>query len=211
MGKGKIFGYARVSSKTQNAERQIKELEEYGCDEIFLDMASGKDFNRPEYIKMKNKIRNDDLLVVHDLSRFGRNKDEIINEWKEIMNRDADIAVLNMPVLDTKQYRNFEGLGKLVSEIFLAVMSWAVEDDRKRIREAQREGIAIAKEKGKFNGRPLKYHADAKDPKDRLIYREIICMLDNGESVQDISKATGVTRTTIYNIIKREKTTSDSN
>jgi len=171
MGKGKTFGYARVSSKTQNASQQIKELEEYGCDEIFLDMASGKDFNRPEYIKMKNKIRNDDLLVVHDLSRFGRNKDEIINEWKEIMNRDADIAVLNMPVLDTKQYRNFEGLGKLVSEIFLAVMSWAVEDDRKRIREAQREGIAIAKEKGKFNGRPLKYHAEAKDPRDRLIYR----------------------------------------
>lgn len=210
MGYGKIFGYARVSSKTQNAERQIKELKDYGCDEIFLDVASGKDFNRPEYIKMKNKIRNDDLLVVHDLSRFGRNKDEIINEWTEIINRDADIAVLNMPVLDTKQYRNFAGLGKLVSEIFLAVMSWAVEDDRKRIREAQREGIAIAKEKGKFKGRPLRYHAEAKDPKDRLIYREIITMLDNGESVQDISKETGVTRATIYNIIKREKTTSGS-
>lgn len=211
MGKGKIFGYARVSSKTQNAERQIKELKEYGCDEIFLDVASGKDFNRPEYIKMKNKIRNDDLLVVHDLSRFGRNKDEIIDQWKEIINRDADIAVLNMPILDTKQYRNFEGLGKLVSEIFLSVMSWAVEDDRRRIKEAQREGIAIAKEKGKFKGRPLRYHAEAKDPKDRLVYREIIYMIENGESVQDISKRTGVTRATIYNIINREKTTSGSN
>lgn len=210
MGKGKIFGYARVSSKTQNAERQIKELEEYGCDEIFLDVISGKDFNRPEYIKMKSKIRNDDLLVVHDLSRFGRNKNEIINEWKEITVRDADIAVLNMPVLDTKQYRNFDGLGKLVSEIFLAVMSWAVEDERERIKEAQREGIAIAKANGKFKGRPLRYHADAKDPKNRLIYREIICMIDNGESVQNISRATGVTRATIYNIIKREKTTCGS-
>lgn len=209
MGKGKKFGYARISSKTQNIERQIRELKECGCDKIYMDTASGKDFKRTEYQKLKREIRFDDLLVVHDLSRFGRNKEEIMKEWKEIIEKDADIEVLNMPILNTKQYKEVEGLGKLVSEIFLSVMSWSVEEDRKRIKEAQKEGIAIAKEKGKFKGRPTKYHENAKDPKDRLIYNEIIRMLDGDESVMDISKKTGVTRTTIYNIIDRRKFASD--
>ncbi|MCT1391912.1 recombinase family protein [Peribacillus frigoritolerans] len=117
-------------------------------------MASGRDFERTEYQKMKNIIRFDDELVIHDLSRFGRNKEEILKEWKEIIELEADIRVLNMPVLNTAKYKEFEGIGKLVSDIFLTVLSWTVEEERKRIKEAQKEGIAIAKEKGKFKGRP---------------------------------------------------------
>ena len=71
MGKGKKIGYARISSKTQNVDRQIKELNEYGCDKIFIDIASGRDFKRTEYQKMKNIIRFDDELVIHDLSKIG--------------------------------------------------------------------------------------------------------------------------------------------
>lgn len=194
------IGYARVSSKTQNVERQTKELQEYGCEDIFIDIASGKNFDRPNYIVMKNKLRKGDELVIHDLSRFGRNKDEIIKEWKEIIELKADINVLNMPVLNTAQYKDIKGIGKLISEIFLSVMSWTVEEERNRIREAQQEGIAIAKGKGKFKGRPIKYHENAKNPQDRLVYNEIIKMISVGESVIDISKKTGVTRRTIYNI-----------
>ncbi len=203
MGKGKKIGYARISSKTQNVDRQIKELNEYGCDKIFIDIASGRDFKRTEYQKMKNILRFDDELVIHDLSRFGRNKEEILQEWKEIMELEADITVLNMPILNTAQYKESKAIGKLVSDIFLTVLSWTVEEERKRIKEAQKEGIAIAKERGKFKGRPTKYHANAKDPKDRLIYNEIIRLLNENESVKNISKKTGVTRMTIYNIKKK--------
>ena len=199
------IGYARVSSKTQNVERQLKELQEYGCEEIYIDVASGKNFDRPEYIKMKNKLRKNDELVIHDLSRFGRNKDEIIKEWQEIIDLKTDIIVLNMPVLNTAQFKEIKGIGKLISEIFLSVMSWTVEEERTRIRVAQQEGIAIAKEKGKFKGRPIKYHENAKNPQDRLIYNEIIRLLEKKETVNDISKETGVTRMTIYNIKKRIK------
>lgn len=197
------IGYARVSSKTQNIDRQTKELEENGCEEIYIDVASGKDFNRPNYIVMKCKLRKGDELVIHDLSRFGRNKDEIIKEWKEIMDLKAEINVLNMPVLNTAQYKDIKGIGKLISEIFLSVMSWTVEEERNRIREAQQEGIEIAKVKGKFKGRPVKYHEHAKNAQDRLIYNEIVRMLNNKESVMDICNRTGVTRMTIYNIKKR--------
>ncbi|MFS0604922.1 recombinase family protein [Peribacillus frigoritolerans] len=203
MGKGKKIGYARISSKTQNVDRQIKELNEYGCDKIFIDIASGRDFKRTEYQKMKNILRFDDELVIHDLSRFGRNKEEILQEWKEIMELEADITVLNMPILNTAQYKESKAIGQLVSDIFLTVLSWTVEEERKRIKEAQKEGIAIAKEKGKFKGRPTKYHANAKDPKDRLIYNEIIRLLNENESVKNISEKTGVTRMTIYNIKKK--------
>ncbi|WP_311294398.1 recombinase family protein [Peribacillus frigoritolerans] len=197
------MGYARISSKTQNVDRQIKELNEYGCDKIFIDIASGRDFKRTEYQKMKNILRFDDELVIHDLSRFGRNKEEILQEWKEIMELEADITVLNMPILNTAQYKESKAIGKLVSDIFLTVLSWTVVEERKRIKEAQKEGIAIAKERGKFKRRPTKYHANAKDPKDRLIYNEIIRLLNENESVKNISEKTGVTRMTIYNIKKK--------
>lgn len=195
-----IIGYARVSSKDQNLARQIKELENYGCDKIFSEKMSGKDFDRPIYQDAKSKLRFGDVFVVHSLSRFGRNKEEIMNEWKSLVDADIDIVVLDMPILNTLQYRNIEGIGKLVSDIFLQVLSYLVQEERDNIKKAQREGIEIAKEQGKYNGRPLKYRADAKKPKDRIIYEQIVTMLKQGASVMDIHKHTGVSRMTIYRI-----------
>ena len=111
-----IIGYARVSSKEQNLDRQIEELKKFGCEKIFTEKESGKDFNRPVYKQMRSKLRFGDVLVVHDLSRFGRNKEEIKNEWKSLIDDEIDIVVLNMPILDTRQYKNLEGVGKLVAE-----------------------------------------------------------------------------------------------
>ena len=195
-----IIGYSRVSSETQNLARQIKELKEYGCERIFTEKMSGKDFNRPVYQEMKSKLRFGDVLVVHSLSRFGRNKEEIMNEWKSLVDADIDIVVLDMPILNTLQYRNIEGIGKLVSDIFLQVMSWMVETERNNIKKAQREGIDIAKKEGKFRGRPVKYGANATDPKDRIIYEKIVSMLKEHRSIMDIHKCTKVSRMTIYRI-----------
>lgn len=205
-----IFGYARVSSKDQNLERQIKELKEYGCERIYTEKQSGKDFDRPIYKEMKSKLRFGDVLVVHDLSRLGRNKAEIKNEWESLIKEEIDIVVLNMPILDTRKYKELEGIGQLVSDIVLALLSWLVEEERERIRTAQREGIEIAKQKGKFKGKPKKYHENATG-KDKIIYDTIVTMLKNKESVMDIHLKTDVARNTIYRIKRElnEKATSN--
>src|SRR5690625_223029 len=195
-----IIGYARVSSKSQNLDRQIQDLKEFGCDKIFEEKQSGKNFTeRPVYNEMRNKMRFGDVLVVHDLVRFGRNKEEIKNEWESLMKDEVDIVVLNMPILDTRKYKELEGVGQLVSEIVLSLLSWMVDEERERIRSAQREGIEIAKRKGKFKGRKKQYHADARG-KDKVIYETIIEGLNSGTSVMDIHRKTGVARSTLYTI-----------
>jgi len=198
-----IIGYARVSSKDQNLERQIKDLEEFGCDKIFTEKKSGKNFNeRQKYNEMRNKLRFQDVLVVHDLSRFGRNNDEIKNEWKWLIDNEIDIVVLNMPILDTRKYKELEGVGKLIADIVFSLLSWVVEDERNRLKIAQSEGIKIAKEHGKYKGRPMKYHSKATG-KDKIIYDKVVKDLKNKKSVMDIHIETDLSRNTIYRI-KRE-------
>ncbi|MCR2822752.1 recombinase family protein [Lederbergia panacisoli] len=194
-----IFGYARVSSKNQNLSRQLQELKEYGCDRIYQEKQSGKDFERPVYKEMRSKMRFGDVLVVHDLSRFGRNKQEIIDEWEALVKEEIDIVVLNMPILDTRKYKELEGVGQLVSDLVLTLLSWMVEEERTRIRVAQREGIEIAKRQGKFRGGKKKYHKNAKG-KDRVIYDKVVELLQDNVSVMDIHREVGISRNTIYAI-----------
>lgn len=198
-----IIGYARVSSKEQNLDRQIQELENFGCEKIFTEKQSGKNFKeRNVYHEMRSKLRFGDVLVVHDLSRFGRNKEEIRDEWKSLMEEEIDIVVLNMPILDTRKYKDLEGVGQLIYDLVLTLLSWVVDDERERIRTAQREGIVIAKEQGKYKGRKRKYHAAATG-KDKVIYERVVQLLDEGKSVMDIHREVGLSRNTIYTI-KRE-------
>ncbi|WP_281998847.1 recombinase family protein [Priestia flexa] len=197
-----IIGYARVSSSDQSLSRQIKDLEEYGCEKIFTEKQSGKNFvDRKIYQKMREKLRFGDILVVHDLSRFGRNKQEIKDEWELLIKDEIDIVVLNMPILDTTKYKELEGVGQLLTDLTLSLLSWMVEEERTRIRTAQRQGIEIAKKQGKYKGRKRKYHVGATG-RDKLIYDEIINGLTKGVSVMDIHRKTGVARSTIYEIKK---------
>lgn len=195
-----IIGYARVSSADQNLDRQISDLEEFGCEKIFTEKQSGSNFqNRQVYHDMRSKLRFGDVLVVHDLSCFGRNKEEIRDEWKTLMENEIDIVVLSMPILDTRKYKDFDGVRQLVSDLVNTLLSWMVNEDRERIRAAQREGIEAAKKRGKYKGRKKKYHANATG-KDKVIYDLIVDGLNNGTSVMDIHRKTGVSRSTIYSI-----------
>lgn len=205
-----IIGYARVSSAYQNLDRQIKDLEEYGVEKIFTEKKSAKDFERPVYQQMREKLRFGDTLVVHDLSRFGRNKEQIRDEWKKLIKDDIDIVVLNMPLLDTRRYKELEGVGQLVSDLVLTLLSWMVEDDRNRIKASQKQGIEIAKQKGKYKGKPRIYHKDSKG-KEKLIYDTIISMLKSGSSIMDIHIKTGVARNTIYKIKRNDINTNKPN
>jgi len=152
----KQFGYARVSTKDQNLDRQIKELLEQGINEreIYADKQSGKDFNRPKYQALKNVLREGDTLIIKSIDRLGRNYNEILNEWKEITKDiGANIKVLDMPLLDTTQ--NAETLtGTFVADLVLQILSYVAQTERDFNKKRQSEGIAIAKEKGKHLGRP---------------------------------------------------------
>ncbi len=107
------------------------EIKKLGIDDrdIFVDKQSGKNFNRPKYQALKNILREGDLLYIHSLDRFGRNSREIQNEWKEITEViKADIKVLDIPLLDTTQYK--DTLGTFVSDLVLQVLSFMAERER---------------------------------------------------------------------------------
>jgi len=149
------FGYIRVSSKDQNEGRQLESIREVGVDErdIFLDKQSGKDFQRVQYQLLKRVLRKGDILYIHSLDRFGRNKEEILQEWNDITkNIEADIVVLDMPLLDTTQYK--DSLGTFIADLVLQILSWMAQEERERIRKRQREGIDIALQNGVKFGRP---------------------------------------------------------
>ncbi|PNK22587.1 DNA recombinase, partial [Bacillus thuringiensis] len=120
--KTKKFGYIRVSSKDQNEARQLSAMLEQGIDErdIYIDKQSGKDFNREQYQLVKRNLREGDILYIHSLDRFGRNKNEIKKEWDEITREQkADIVVLDMPLLDTTKHK--DSVGTLIADIVLQV------------------------------------------------------------------------------------------
>lgn len=149
------LGYIRVSSKDQNEERQLTAMREKGITErdIFMDKVSGKDFQRENYQLLKRVIRPGDILYIHSLDRFGRNKNEIVNEWNDLTkNIRADIVVLDMPLLDTTQYK--DSMGTFIADLVLQILSWMAQEERDRIRKRQREGIDTALQQGKPFGRP---------------------------------------------------------
>lgn len=155
--KSSTYGYARVSAKDQNLDRQMDALAAFGIEEskVFADKASGRDFDRPEYRKMLERIEPGDVVVVKSIDRFGRNYDEIIEEWRRIT-RDAgcSIVVLDMPLLDTREDRGVTG--RLISDIVLQLLSYVAQKEREFIHQRQAEGIAAAQERGVRFGRPPK-------------------------------------------------------
>jgi DNA invertase Pin-like site-specific DNA recombinase len=156
------FGYIRVSSRDQNEARQLQSMKEVGISnrDIFIDKQSGKDFNREQYQSLKHHLRAGDILYIHSLDRFGRNKEEILKEWTDITkNIMADIVVLDMPLLDTKKYQ--DSLGTFISDLVLQILSWLAEEERERIKKRQREGIDAALQSGTRFGRPKAEITDA--------------------------------------------------
>lgn len=165
----KVFGYIRGSSSDQNIDRQLKEMLDVGINDrdIYIDKQSGKNFDRPQYVALKTVLREGDLLYIKSIDRFGRNSREIKKEWEDItQNIGVDIKVLDMPLLDTTQYKDL--IGNFVSNLVLEVLSFVAEQERVNIRQRQKEGISIAKAKGKHLGRPKATYPDKWDE----IYKE---------------------------------------
>ena len=149
------YGYARVSTKEQNEQRQIVALEEFGLDrkQIFTDKQSGKDFERTNYRKLVRRLKEGDTLVVKSIDRLGRNYEEILEQWRIITkDKGAAIVVLDMPLLDTRRSRDLTGT--LIADIVLQLLSYVAQTEREFIRQRQAEGIAVAKAQGVRFGRP---------------------------------------------------------
>ena len=149
------YGYIRVSSRDQNEERQLiamRELKIPGT-HIFTDKQSGKDFDRPQYRRLVRRLKKDDILYIKSIDRLGRNYTEILEQWRVLTKeREVDIVVLDMPLLDTRRGKDL--MGTFLSDIVLQVLSFVVENERANIRQRQAEGIAAAKARGVRFGRP---------------------------------------------------------
>ncbi len=151
-----IYGYVRVSSTTQNVERQTEEMArlEIPNENVFIDKQSGKDFNRENYQILRAKIQKGDLLIIKSIDRLGRNYKMILDEWYYITKVvECDVFVIDMPLLDTRSTpQNL--VGRFIADIVLQILSFVAETERENIKSRQAEGIRIAKEKGVHMGRP---------------------------------------------------------
>ena len=195
-----IYAYIRVSTKQQNIDRQYVEIKEFGVDDkyIYIDKESGKDFDRTNYKKLIKKIKKDDLLIVKSIDRLGRNYKMILEEWAYITKtKEADIKVLDMPLLDTRiEGKNL--VGKFISDIVLQVLSFVAENERNNIKERQAEGIRVAKEKGVKFGRPkVITPPNTNEILDKYINHEIT----NTKAASII----GVSRGTFFRIVREFK------
>ncbi|MEK4236450.1 recombinase family protein [Paenibacillus sp. FSL H7-0714] len=151
------LGYARVSMKDQNLDRQLIKFAKLGIEErfIFTDKQTGKNFERDGYQAMKRTLREGDLLYMDALDRLGRDYDGIIREWKEITREiSADIVVLeNETLFDSRKFREMGDLGKLLEDQFLSMLAYVADQERKKNKQRQAEGIAVAMGKGVQFGR----------------------------------------------------------
>lgn len=126
-----IYGYVRVSSSDQNEDRQIISMQEadISSKNIFIDKQSGKDFNRPNYKKLLNKLKQGDILYIKSIDRLGRNYEEIQTQLRFITKEiGADIVVIDMPLLDTRRDKNL--LETFISDIVLQLLSFVAENER---------------------------------------------------------------------------------
>ncbi len=152
-----MYGYARVSTKEQKEDRQLLALSEMRLPErnIYVDKQSGKDFERPMYKRLLKRLKEDDVLYIKSIDRLGRNYEEILEQWRVLTReKKVDIVVLDMPLLDTRRGKDL--MGTFLSDIVLQVLSFVAENERKNIRERQKEGIEAARLRGVKFGRPSK-------------------------------------------------------
>ncbi|ALP39391.1 recombinase (plasmid) [Paenibacillus sp. IHB B 3084] len=152
------IAYGRVSAKDQNPERQLIKFRALGVEErnIFVDKQSGKNFDRPYYQAMRLMIRAGDLIYLDALDRLGRDYDGIIREWQYITQEiGADIVCLdNETLFDSRKFRAMGDIGKVLETQFLSILAYVAEQERKKNRQRQTEGIEVAKAAGVKFGRP---------------------------------------------------------
>jgi DNA invertase Pin-like site-specific DNA recombinase len=159
MPTGTKYGYGRVSTKKQHEDRQLIALQECNIPprNIFIDKQSGKDFERRQYVRLVQRLKQGDTVFIKSIDRLGRNYEEIQNQWR-LITKDvgADIVIIDMPLLDTRQ-KEKDLTGTFIADLVLQILSYVAETERAYNHQRQAEGIAVARAKGvKFGRPPLK-------------------------------------------------------
>ena len=186
------YGYVRVSSADQREDRQLIAMNELNIPtgQIYTDKLSGKDFERPAYKTMLKKLRPGDLLWILSIDRLGRNYDEIQNQWRVLTKeRNVDIAVIDMPLLDTRNGKDL--MGTFIADIVMQILSFVAHSERDNIKKRQAEGIAAAKARGVRFGRPVKKPPDN--------FAHLVKQWESGKlSTIDLVAQSNLTESTLY-------------
>ena len=182
--KGQRIGYVRVSSFDQNPERQLEQVQ---VDKVFTDKASGKDTQRPELDALLSFVRDGDTVVVHSMDRLARNLDDLRRLVQKLTKRGVRIEF-------AKECLTFTGEDSPMANLMLSVMGAFAEFERALIRERQREGIALAKQRGAYRGRKK----SLSEPQIVELKRRIT----EGEQKAAVARDYGISRETLYQYLK---------
>lgn len=193
-----IFAYTRVSRREQDAGRQLLILREYAdrrainYDRVFQDQDQSDNFNRAEYRRMKDLLREGDELIITDLDRFGRNYSEIVKEYSTLVDMGIEVTVLDLPMIDGV---SDPALKRMLSDWIIQIFSYVAQKEKENIRARVKDGLRKAKRDGKKLGRPsLTLPKKFDRYYNRLINEEI--------TVTEMAKILGKSRSQVYRYIE---------
>ncbi len=193
--------YLRTSTEDQNLDRQIHAVKTEEVDHIFSEQLSGKDTKRPVFQEMMEFVRPGDEVVVVSLDRLGRDYSDIKETVRLLQEKNVQLTVMDAPFL--KFNTGNKTLDKAMADMFISLLGYIAQNEREKMLERQRQGIEQAKLRGVYKGRPLKYHAQAKNPKDKLVFFNVSNQLDEAIPIRRIARENGISKSTVYEIKKR--------
>lgn len=196
------YGYVRVSSATQNPDRQIRELMEHGISQknIIVDQFTGSSFKRPGFSALMKKIKSGDVIFLTSFDRLGRNYDEAVEQWSYITKKKkTDIVILDLPILDTRD-KACDVTGRFIADLVVQLMAYLADAERKKNKEAQRGGIEAKKARGEWDdyGRPRRVEKE-------LFYNRYQSVISKDITDSELQKELGISRTTYYRYKKELK------
>lgn len=193
--------YARVSSKGQNLDRQLARAKEVKSDKVFTDKLSGKNTNRPGLEQMFDYIREGDIVEVISLDRLSRDYNDIQHLVQRLKDKKVKLIVDDLPQTNTGN----ELVDQFMLDMMVNLMGFVAQNERTKILERQRQGIAEAKRKGVYKGRPKKYSSESKNIEGRLVYEKVYdaIMSGNYKSKAQLAREVGLSRQQLYRIINR--------
>lgn len=151
-----LYGYVRVSTREQNEERQVRKMRELGVPEgnVYIDKASGKDLDRESYRALMAVVGEGDVILLDSLDRLGRNYEDIVTEWRRLT-REVGVGLrcLDLDFFDSTRFDEMGAIGTCVEDMLLSLLAYVAQTEREKNRQRQAEGIAIAREQGKYRGR----------------------------------------------------------
>ena len=183
-----IIGYARVSTAEQNLDRQIDALKSIGVDKLFTEKITGRKKDRPELMKLLDQLRENDVVVISELTRLSRSTKDLFAIADQIKSKGADIKSLKETWLDTTTPQ-----GALMMTIFAGLSQFEADLTAQRTRE----GLAAARARGRFGGRPK--------TNNERIHRALKMHDNNSFSIEEICKSCSISKSTLYNFINERK------